>query len=162
MATRSCRPSACSRSFSVADLRSIVDQLVEQELLAVDGERYPVLTIPAAGWDLLRGRRDCTLLRVPPPPPGSRSRRRATTGAPAGLDAAAAVRFERLRALRRSSPPSAACRRTSSSTTRPCVELARLCPSSLAALHEVRGIGERKVADYGERLFETLAVETGV
>ncbi len=148
---------------SVAELRSVVDQLVEQQLLAVEGEPYPVLRLTEEGGELLRGGRQCRLLRVPAPP-ASRGRERRRGGAatasaaviPTLGDAEAAI-FERLRALRRQLatergvPPYVVFH---DSTLR---ELARLRPTTLGQLYAVRGIGERKAADYGERLLALIA-----
>jgi ATP-dependent DNA helicase RecQ len=145
---------------SVADLRGIVDQLVDQGLLSVEGDRYPVLRITGEGGELLRGRRECALHRVPAPPPTTR-RGRDGRGRPAaaaaGLGAAEAELFERLRALRRDIaaergvPPYVVFH---DSTLR---ELARLRPRDGWELRAVKGIGERKALDYGERLLAALA-----
>ena len=149
--------------WSVADLRSVVDQLVEQGLLAVEGDPYPVLRITEDGGQLLRGLRDCRLMRVPAPKTTPRERRRrgggfaVAAGGPAGggetaLDAEEQALFERLRALRRELaaergvPPYVVFH---DSTLR---ELARLRPRTVSQLSLVRGIGERKAADYGPRL----------
>ena len=148
---------------SVAELRSMVDQLVDQGLLAVEGDPYPVLRITDEGGLLLRGARECRLLRVPAPPSLPRQRRRGgaasllsvAEGAP---EPSAEERdlFERLRQLRREIaaergvPPYVVLH---DSTLR---ELARLRPATLSQLLLVRGIGERKAADYGERLLALL------
>jgi len=149
---------------SVSELRSIVDQLVEQQLLAVEGEPYSVLRITAEGGELLRGARQCRLLRVPAPPATPRQRRRRGGGATSLLAADGAPPsahevelFERLRQLRREIaaergvPPYVIFH---DATLR---ELARLRPATLGQLFAVRGIGERKAADYGERLLALLA-----
>jgi ATP-dependent DNA helicase RecQ len=148
---------------SVSELRSVVDQLVDQGMLAVEGEPYPVLRITDEGGELLRGRRDCRLLRVPAPRTEPRERRRRGRGAAAALPlgetplaAGEQELFERLRALRREIaaergvPPYVIFH---DSTLR---ELARLRPATLGQLFHVRGIGERKATDYGERLLALL------
>jgi len=149
---------------SVSELRNVVDQLVDQRLLAVEGEPYPVLRITDEGGELLRGARECRLLRVPAPPATPRDRRRrgrggaqATLVGETPLGPAEQETFERLRALRREIaaergvPPYVIFH---DSTLR---ELARLRPTSLGQLFHVRGIGERKANDYGERLLALLA-----
>src|SRR4029079_19585327 len=42
---------------AVPELRSYVEQLVVQGLLAIDGDRYPILRLTDGGWELLRGQR---------------------------------------------------------------------------------------------------------
>jgi ATP-dependent DNA helicase RecQ len=149
---------------SVSELRNVIDQLVDQGVLAVEGEPYPVLRITDDGGELLRGRRDCRLMRVPAPAATPRDRRRrgrsgatATQPGEAPLAAAEQELFERLRALRREIaaergvPPYVVFHDT---TLR---ELARVRPRTLGQLFLVRGIGERKAGDYGERLLALLA-----
>jgi ATP-dependent DNA helicase RecQ len=151
---------------SVSELRSVVDQLVDQRLLAMEGDPYPVLRLTDEGGEVMRGRRDCRLLRVPAPQSLPRERRRRGRGAGAStllgeapLAAGEEATFERLRALRREIaaergvPPYVVFH---DSTLR---ELARARPTSLAQLFRVRGIGERKATDYGERLLALLAAE---
>ncbi len=107
--------------------------------------------------------RDCRLLRVPAPRSEPRERRRRGRGGAAALApgeaplaAAEQELFERLRALRREIaaergvPPYVVFH---DSTLR---ELARLRPATLGQLFHVRGIGERKATDYGERLLALL------
>jgi ATP-dependent DNA helicase RecQ len=148
---------------SVAELRSVVDQLVDQGLLAVEGDPYPVLKITEEGGRLLRGGRECRLLRVPAPPAPPRQRRRGGAGALLAVAEGAPQPtaeehelFERLRQLRRELaaergvPPYVIFH---DATLR---ELARLRPATLGQLFAVRGIGERKAADYGERVLALL------
>jgi ATP-dependent DNA helicase RecQ len=150
---------------SVAELRSVLDQLVEQRLLAVEGDRYPVLRLTEEGWEVLRGGRSCALMRVPPPPPSAGGRRRGRRSAAAGARGSLAVEigpadlavFERLRALRRELaaergvPPYVVFHDTT------LLELARARPRTAGQLLGVRGIGERKALDYGERLLAAIA-----
>jgi len=151
---------------SVSELRNVVDQLVDLGMLSVEGEPYPVLRLTDDGGELLRGRRECRLFRVPAPPAQPRDRRRrgrdgATAMLPGEAPLAAAEQelFERLRALRREIaaergvPPYVVFHDT---TLR---ELARVRPRTPAQLFLVRGIGERKAADYGERLLALLIEE---
>jgi ATP-dependent DNA helicase RecQ len=151
-------------ALSVAELRSVVDQLVDQDLLAVEGEPYPVLRITEEGGQVMRGARQCRLLRVPAPPETPRQRRRGGAAGASGLGFAAeppgdeeVALFERLRVLRREIaaergvPPYVVFH---DATLR---ELARLRPATTSQLLAVRGIGEAKAADYGERLLAFLA-----
>jgi ATP-dependent DNA helicase RecQ len=149
---------------NVAELRSVLDQLAEQGLLAAAGDRYPVLRLTEAGWELLRGRSECTLLRVPAPPPAAGGRKRSRRGAATRttisveIGPAELALFERLRALRREIaaergvPPYVVFHDTT------LLELARQRPANPGELLQVRGIGERKAADLGERILAALAV----
>ena len=155
---------------SVADLRGFVDQLLDQRLLAVEGDRFPVLRLTPAGREVMRGGRECTLFRVPEPPEGERRRRDRRRGGYAAAGAAAGTApsgaevelFERLRALRREIaaergvPPYVVFHDT---TLR---ELARLRPRSPRELLDIKGIGERKAIDYGGRLLAALGSERAV
>jgi ATP-dependent DNA helicase RecQ len=151
---------------SVAELRSYVEQLVEQGVAAIEGDRYPILRLTDAGWDLLRGGREVTLARVPEPvrAPGD-GRRRGKRGRREGpllaadgtpLDADEEALFERLRALRRELaaergvPPYVILHDT---TLR---ELARRRPRSAFELLAVKGIGERKAEELGPRLLAAI------
>ncbi len=80
----------------------------------------------------------------PPPPTCPRRRRRCSSAcAPGGPPPPRS----------RASPP------TSSSTTRPCARSPPLSPTTLAELGTVNGVGENKLAKYGEQVLETLAGE---
>jgi ATP-dependent DNA helicase RecQ len=154
---------------SVAELRGYLDQLVDQGLLAPEGDRFPVLRLTAEGGELLRGRRETALLRVHVPAGGERrrERRRGRLAAPVAAGAAGAASageealFERLRALRREIaaergvPPYVVFHDV---TLR---ELARERPRSMRELLAVKGIGERKALDYGERLLALLSEGEG-
>ena len=130
-----------------------------------------MLRLTAAGGEVMRGRREIALHRVPEPPERERRRRRdrgragtaAAGAANAGLGPAEVELFERLRELRREIaiergvPPYVVFH---DSTLR---ELARLRPRNDRELRSVKGIGERKALDYGPRLLAALGAqgETG-
>ena len=142
---------------SVAEIRGYIEQLTAEGLLRQTDDGYPVLKLTQAGLDLLKDaavRADLVLARQRRPqkdrlPTRSRVEAESWDGVDRDL-------FERLRALRldiarsRNVPPYVIFHDT---TLR---ELARVKPSSLAALHGIRGIGERKVAELGERLIEAI------
>ena len=150
---------------SVAELRSVTDQLVDQGFLAVEGEPYPILRITEEGGELLRGGRECRLLRVPAPQRPRRERTRREQSRRAGAagptqappTSAETALFERLRTLRREIaaergvPPYVILHDATLH------ELARLRPRTPGGLLTVRGIGERKAADYGDRILALLA-----
>ena len=144
--------------------RGVVRQLLAQGLLAVEGD-YGTLVLTGASADVLRRRRQVLLRREQ-----ERSARatssgkagkpenagKAGRGAPADLTAEAEVIFERLRAWR------AAMAKEQSvpayvifhdATLR---EIAARPPSSLAELGKVSGVGETKLAKYGQHILERV------
>ncbi|MCA9235211.1 MAG: DNA helicase RecQ [Planctomycetales bacterium] len=138
------------------DVRQWVDQLVGQGYLARVGE-YNTLEITPAGRELLRGERTPQLLK-PAPVTRSRSSRRAAAGGTSADSWEGVDRdlFEQLRKLRlelaseRGVPPYVV---FSDATLR---DMARRRPSSLGALLDVKGVGEKKRDDYGHAFVEAI------
>ena len=135
--------------------RGVVRQLLAQGLLAVEGD-YGTLALTDASAAVLRGERQVMLRREA----GAPGRGRAGAGATAAAAAELPGRgrrplFERLRAWRAASRRSRACRRTSifhDATLR-----------QIAAVHRrpgrtghVSGVGEAKLARYGQQILDTL------
>ncbi|GHG81293.1 DNA helicase RecQ [Streptomyces griseocarneus] len=145
---------------SVAEWRGVVRQLLAQGLLAVEGD-YGTLVLTDASADVLGSRRQVPLRREPKKPArAAKSAKASGTGkraAPADLPAAAVPVFEELRAWR-----AAAAREQGvpayvifhDATLR---EIATARPGSLEALSAVGGVGENKLAKYGEQILEVLA-----
>jgi ATP-dependent DNA helicase RecQ len=150
-----------------AEWRGVVRQLLAQGLLAVEGE-YGTLALTAASTGVLRRQRQVLLRREPEPAP--RARRGGTAGAggaarPGGAarDAATAelageavAVFERLRtwragAAKEQSVPAYVI--FHDATLR---EIAMTRPASLADLSRVSGVGENKLAKYGQQILDTL------
>jgi ATP-dependent DNA helicase RecQ len=125
-------------------VQAAVFQLVEQGLLLRTAGDRPVLELTPSGRELLAGRREVRL-RLPE----TAARRSAAENA--GWEGVDRGLFEHLRELRRAIadergvPPFVV---FGDATLR---ELARLHPSTPAAFGSVRGVGERKLADLGER-----------
>jgi ATP-dependent DNA helicase RecQ len=152
--------------------RAVVRQLLAQGLLAVEGEYGTLVLTEASAEVLYRGRK--VRLRQDPErvAPARRSRAaRAAAGAAAGatgagsdaLPEAAAAVFERLRAWR-----AAAAREQGGvpayvifhdATLR---QIAVLSPSTLAELSTVNGVGETKLARYGQQILDLLAGQSPV
>jgi ATP-dependent DNA helicase RecQ len=141
-------------------LLNYIDQLVDAGILArTDGE-YPVLAITAAGGEVLRGERRAELLvpkhELAAAPRRARDRQRRDEGAPE-LSAAEQELFEVLRKLRREIagelgvPPFV----VFSDVT--LVELARQRPSNPHRLLGVRGVGQKKLAQFGPRFLAAIA-----
>jgi ATP-dependent DNA helicase RecQ len=130
-------------------LTNMVYQLIDDGLLERTKDEHPVLRLNAASREVLRGARAVQILQPKLKLKKTRFDERSWEGVDAGL-------FEALRALRRQLaderrvPPFVL---FSDATLR---EMARVRPGSAAALLRVRGVGERKVAELGERFLKTI------
>jgi ATP-dependent DNA helicase RecQ len=133
--------------------RGVVRQLLAQGLLAVEGD-YGTLVLTNASNEVLSRQRQVMLRREPERAAKATKSRRA---APVDLPQEAAPVFERLRAWR-----SAAAKEQGvpayvifhDATLR---EIATVSPSSLDQLATVSGVGENKLAKYGQQILDTLA-----
>ena len=145
------------RQASAPEVRGYIQQLVSAGLLRQTEDAYPVLTLTARGIELLKDERSCpdlVLVRQRRPrKDATRSRSRADVESWEDVDRSL---FERLRAVRlatareRGVPPYVIFH---DATLR---EMARLRPTSLAALLEVKGVGARKADDLGELFLSTI------
>jgi ATP-dependent DNA helicase RecQ len=137
--------------------RGVVRQLLAQGLLAVEGE-YGTLVLTEASKEVL-GRQRTVMMRREPErvASASRSSKPRGTGAPAAeLPPTAALVFERLRAWRAATAKDQGVPAYvifHDSTLR---QIATETPSSLAELGRVSGVGENKLAKYGQQILDTL------
>ncbi|TQS45215.1 DNA helicase RecQ [Cryptosporangium phraense] len=138
--------------------RGVVRQLLAQGLLAVEGE-YGVLVLTDGSGPVLGGQRKVMMRREPErPAKSSGSSGRAGKKEPvADLAPEAQEVFERLRAWRATTakeqnvPPYVIFH---DKTLR---QIVTDGPASLAELSQVSGVGENKLARYGEKILEVLA-----
>jgi ATP-dependent DNA helicase RecQ len=133
--------------------RGIVRQLLAHGLLAVEGD-YGTLVLTDASAQVLRKQRPVMLRREPERPAKAPRARKAEPAASLTADAAAA--FERLRAWRAATAKEQGVPAyviVHDATLR---EIATTSPSSLAELSKVSGIGETKLARYGQQLLDAL------
>jgi ATP-dependent DNA helicase RecQ len=134
--------------------RGVVRQLLAQGLLAVEGD-YGTLVLTAASAQVLRGQRAVMLRREPERAARVPRSRRAAEPAATLPDGAMAV-FERLRSWRAATAKEQGVPAYvifHDSTLR---EIAATSPSSLAELGKVSGIGETKLAKYGQQVLDAL------
>jgi ATP-dependent DNA helicase RecQ len=134
--------------------RGIVRQLLAQGLLAVEGD-YGTLVLTDASAQVLRKQRPVMLRREPERAPKAPRARKAAEPA-ASLPAGAAAAFERLRGWRAATAKEQGVPAYvifHDSTLR---EVATTAPSSLAELGKVGGIGETKLARYGQQVLDAL------
>ena len=137
---------------SVEEWRSVARALLHQGLIEETQDGYPVLSLNAQSGQVLREE-----LAVRIAAPAKRSRTRAATAtAPAAAPAGSGALFERLRALRKrladehGLPPYVVFH---DATLR---EMAERRPRSLSQFADLPGVGEAKLARYGERFIAAI------
>jgi ATP-dependent DNA helicase RecQ len=127
-------------------IRAWVDQLIDQKLLWIEtSENYSLARLTKEAWEVMRGERSVRLVRTARLDKVKRSKADAASwkGVDTGL-------FEALRALRRTIAAERAVPSYvvfSDATLR---EMARLRPATPAAMRQVYGVGEAKLAAFGE------------
>ncbi|GAB3151951.1 DNA helicase RecQ [Amycolatopsis stemonae] len=137
--------------------RAVVRQLLAQGLLAVEGD-YGSLVLTEASAEVLSGDRQ-VMLRREPERAAAAAKVRSTKKAAAAADmpAEAAPLFERLRAWRAGVAKEQGVPAYVIFHDATLRQIATQRPSSLAELGTVSGVGENKLAKYGEGVLETLS-----
>jgi ATP-dependent DNA helicase RecQ len=139
-------------------VRAWIDQLVVQDLLAITEERdYPLLTLTPEGKALCRGEGSVRLGAALPPSKGGSRSKRSRAAAPAGTTAVDQGLFERLRRLRRLLAEAQRVPPYVIFTDATLRELSSARPSTLDALLEVKGVGERQRKRYGPAFLAVIA-----
>jgi ATP-dependent DNA helicase RecQ len=163
--------------------RGVVRQLMAQGLLAVEGE-YQTLTLTEASGEVLRKQREVKFRRdVPQPAPrvprargsasggaggsgsggsgsgGTGSASGGTAPAAADLSPEAVALFEKLRAWRGATAKEQSLPAYVIFHDATLRQIAASRPATLAALSEINGVGENKLAKYGEAILTLLAPE---
>jgi ATP-dependent DNA helicase RecQ len=136
--------------------RGVVRQLLAQGLLAVESD-YGTLALTDASAAVLRSEHQVLLRREPERPPrAARARRTTAAAAAAELPAEAAGRFEQLRAWRAATAKEQGVPAYVIFHDATLREFAARCPATLAELGTVSGVGESKLAKYGQQVLDTL------
>jgi ATP-dependent DNA helicase RecQ len=141
-----------------AEWRGVVRQLLARGLLAVEGD-YGTLALTEASGAVLAGRRQVMLRREPEPTARAARRARAAKAASAEaaeLPAAATALFERLRAWRAAAAKEQGVPAYVIFHDATLRQIATEEPASLAELALVSGVGETKLARYGQQILDTL------
>ena len=130
---------------------NLIYQLVDAALIERTAGDRPVLKLNDNSWQVLRGQRPVQLLQAKKP---KATRTHLEEASWRDVDEAL---FENLREFRRGiagerGVPTYVI--LHDSTLR---DLARARPATMEALHEIRGMGEKKLADFGARLLERIA-----
>lgn len=140
--------------FSEAEWRGVVRQLLAQGLLAVNPDGFGTLVLTEASAGVLDGSRRVDLRREP-----ERQTRAARKTRSVGAELPEALQpvFESLRAWRAATAKEQGVPAYVIFHDATLRELAQRHPSSLGELGTVTGVGESKLAKYGEQLLEVLA-----
>ena len=146
-----------------AQWRGVVRQLLAQGLLAVQGE-YQTLALTAASAEVLRSQRQVMLRQDAPTPKAARSPRGTAGGAAAARAKLAEVDlspeqeavFEELRDWRGATAKEQGVPAYVVFHDATLRAIAAAAPSSLGELAGISGVGESKLAKYGEGILEVL------
>ncbi|RJQ79319.1 DNA helicase RecQ [Amycolatopsis panacis] len=137
--------------------RAVVRQLLAGNLLAVEGD-YGSLVLTEGSTAVLNGSQQVMLRREPER--AARAPRTSRRGAPAAeLPAEAAPVFERLRSWRAATAKEQGVPAYVIFHDATLRQIATERPGSLSELGTVNGVGENKLAKYGEGVLATLAAE---
>jgi ATP-dependent DNA helicase RecQ len=131
-------------------VQDLVFQLLDQGLLRREEGEYPTLHLTDAAWPVLRGQQEAPLLD-----PQREGKPVQSTGADpwAGVDRQL---FERLRELRRSLAQQREVPPYVILGDAPLRSLAMQRPSTLEGVSAIRGIGEKKLSEFGQTLVDTI------
>jgi ATP-dependent DNA helicase RecQ len=132
-------------------LTNMLYQLLDEGLLERTAEERPVLRLNDASWSVLRGQRTVQLLQ---PKTAGVTKTRVDEESWEGVDRGL---FESLRELRRAVADERGVPAYVVFGDATLRDLARVRPGSPAALLNVRGIGERKLADLGPRFLQHIS-----
>jgi ATP-dependent DNA helicase RecQ len=141
---------------SDGEWRGVVRQLLAQELLMVEGD-YSTLALTEASGTVLRGERQVMMRREPDRPARAAKRTKQTAAAQADLPEQAVPVFERLRAWRGATAKEQGVPAYVVFHDATLRQIAALNPATLDALGGISGIGENKLAKYGQQILDTLA-----
>jgi ATP-dependent DNA helicase RecQ len=134
--------------------RGVLRQLMAQGLLSVEGT-YQTFVLTEASRPVLRGERQVRMRRDPVRQP--RARARSARAPQVELPATAAPMFEQLRAWRGAVAKEQGLPAYVIFHDATLREIATRRPSTLSELGSISGIGENKLAKYGEQVLAALA-----
>jgi ATP-dependent DNA helicase RecQ len=148
------------KEHSQADLRDWIHQLIgqnalaQEEIMLASGTRVPILKLPPASWEVMRGKRSVRLMQPVrrakgETPEKSQADRVSWEGVDREL-------FEALRALRRELAEERAVQPFVIFHDSVLRHLARIRPSSLEKMRLVSGIGDAKLRDFGSPFLEVI------
>jgi ATP-dependent DNA helicase RecQ len=139
-----------------SEWRGVVRQLLARGLLAVEGE-YGTLVLTDASATVLRGQSTVMMRREPERRRVAAVAKPRTGSAAADLPAEAAPLFDRLRAWRAAAAKELGVPAYVVFHDATLRQIAALRPPTLDALATVSGVGETKLARFGEQVLEVVA-----
>lgn len=139
-----------------SEWRGVVRQLLAQSLLAVEGD-YGTLVLTESSGQVLSRQRQVLLRRELERPAPAAKATKARRAVPVDLPDAAVPVFEQLRAWRATAAKEQAVPAYVIFHDATLRQIATEAPSTLAELGTVNGVGENKLAKYGQQILDTLA-----
>ncbi|MCZ6704784.1 MAG: RQC domain-containing protein, partial [Bacteroidetes bacterium] len=131
-------------------LTNMLYQLLDDGLLDRTAEERPVLRLNDASWAVLRGKRIVRLLQPKTAVSKNRFHKESWEGVDRGL-------FESIRTLRRTLAEERGVPAYILFNDATLRDMARVRPGSTVAFLNIRGVGDRKLADFGHRFLELIA-----
>ncbi|GAA2641163.1 DNA helicase RecQ [Dactylosporangium fulvum] len=144
-----------------ADWRAVIRQLLAQGLLAVEGD-YGTLVLTEASGEVLGRHRQVMLRREPERPVSAAktakvAKQRSAASASAELSPEATELFERLRAWRAATAKELSVPAYVIFHDATLRQIASENPATLSQLSTVSGVGENKLAKFGQQVLDTLS-----
>ena len=139
-----------------SEWRGVARQLLAQGLLAVEGD-YGTLSLTEASAEVLGRRREVRLRRENAVKPPKAARTAKAAAAAVDMPAEAAPIFEQLRAWRAATAREQGVPAYVIFHDATLRQIATQAPTTLAELGTVNGVGENKLAKYGQAILDTLA-----
>ena len=130
-------------------LTNMIYQLVDADLLERTEDEFPVLRLNDASREVLRGQRSVQLIQPKAKLQKTRYAEKSWEKVDEGL-------FESLRVLRRKLADQRGVPAYVLFNDATLRDMARLRPSTPSALLDIRGVGEKKLADFGQRFIEEI------
>ena len=138
---------------SQSAIRDWIGQLVSQDFLARVGE-YGTLAVTPRGRDLLKGNQTPKLLRAAETTTRQKKRTKKLTASWEGVDR---TLFDELRTLRHDLASQDGVPAYVVFTDETLRELSRFRPGSLDTMSEIKGVGEKRLATYGEPFLSAIS-----
>ncbi len=139
-----------------SEWRGVVRQLLAQRLLAVEGD-YGTLVLTDSSGEVLSRQRQVMLRREPERPAKAAARTdKPRRAAPVDLPETAVPVFEQLRAWRAAAAKEQGVPAYVIFHDATLRQIATEAPSTLAELSTISGVGESKLAKYGQQILDTL------
>ena len=135
-------------------LTSMLYQLIDAGLLERSSDERPVLRLNDASWEVLRGQRAVRLVQPKEKVQKTRIEKKSWEKVDEGL-------FEALRILRRKLADQRGVPAYVLFNDATLRDMARVRPSTSSALLGLRGVGEKKLADLGQRFLEEIVTYCG-